>query len=383
MKKIIIVSLLLISNFAWGYAQFIGHGYTSCINCHFNPFGNGQLTDYGRAVSATAISSNALYPKSWDEEKIAYSSGFLFRKPKQKWLRTQINYRGFQLVSNPGSKSNQKEEWINMQFDARAALKFGEGDKAILVGDYGRVPDSENLPPGENQHDFRSRNLYAGYRFSKKFGLYAGLMDKVYGLRVVEHIAYSRLNPQITQNDQTYGVAGHYLDEQWEGGVHFFNGNNYQDAEYKMKGASTMFEKTISNLHRIGASFLTSSNDYLKLTSYAVHGRFNLKEGSALLAELGQTDKTSRKDSPSMTSRYGLLQTYVRPIRGLYVLANIEYLKNNISENDYILRWGPAIQYFPIQRIELRADIYDTRNFLSTTSRKDSWMYLLQAHIWL
>ena len=383
MKMLLIYLLIIFSKQSWGYANYIGHGYTSCINCHFNPFGNGQLTDYGRAVSATAISAKTFYPQSWDEEKIAYSSGFLFRKPKQNWVRTQVNYRGFSLVTNPGSKGREEREWINMQFDARLALKFGQNDKFIFAGDYGKIALPSNIEPGESDQEYRSRALYVGYRVNSKFGVYAGLMDKVYGLRVIEHISFSRINPQITQNDQTYGVAGHLLHGDWEGGAHVFVGNYYQDPEYRMKGGSAMVEKTIFGQHRVGASFLSSKNDFQKLTSYAAHGRFNLKEGSALLAELGQTEKKSQDDSPSSTARYGLLQTFVRPTRGFYMFANIEYLKNDITESDYLVRWGPGLQYFPIQRIELRADIYDTRNFISNTSIKDSWMYLLQTHIWL
>jgi hypothetical protein len=137
MKLLLIVFLFLFSTFASAYTQFIGHSYTSCLNCHFNPSGGGPLNDYGRVVSATLISSGALYPKSWNEEKIAYTSGFLFRKPKQDWLRTQINYRGFQVVQNPGSSKNEQKRWINMQADARVILKFGENDKFIAVGQYG------------------------------------------------------------------------------------------------------------------------------------------------------------------------------------------------------------------------------------------------------
>ena len=378
----IIILLLLFTKLSWGYANFIGHGYPSCINCHFNPFGNGQLTDYGRAVSATAISARTFYPKTWDEEKIAYTSGFLFRKPTQKWIRTQINYRGFTVVSEPGSGSREQKQWIPMQFDARVAMKFGENDKFIFAADYGKVPLPADLDDGESDQKYRSRNLYAGYRFNKNFGVYAGLMDKVYGIRVVEHIAFSRETPRLRQNDQTYGVAGHYIFGEWEGGTHLFLGNYNQDASYRMKGASTMIERNIFGKHRLGASLLGSNNDYLKLTSYSVHGRFNLKEGSSLLAEIGQTEKAQDQLANS-TARYGLLQTYIRPFRGLYVLTNIEYLKEDITQETYNLRWGPGLQYFPIQRLELRADIYDTRTFLSNSSRRDSWVYLLQTHIWL
>lgn len=368
---------------SWAYPNYIGHGYPSCLNCHFNPFGGGQLNDYGRTVSATLISSRTFYPKTWSEEKIAYTSGFLFRKPKQNWFRAQANYRGFSLVRNPGSSSNEDKTWITMQFDVRGTVKFGENDKFIFVGDYGKTPKPQQPIPGLTQDDYRSRNLYFGYRPSKKVGIYAGLMDKVYGIRVIEHIAYSRVVPQVTMNDQTYGVAAHFLTDDWEGGVHGYIGNFSQDSDLRMKGVSTMWEKTVSKIHRVGASFLTQKNDYSSLTSYAVHGRFNIKDGSALLAELGQAAKTTDNNQDEGTSRYGLLQTSVRPFRGFYLLANVDYLKQDIKKSDYTVRWGPALQYFPIQRLEFRADIYDTRNFSSTTTNKDTWMYLLQTHIWL
>ena len=69
------------------------------------------MNDYGRAVSATLISARWLYPKTWTEEDLAEKSGFLFRKPKQDWSRTQVNYRRFRLTRNPGGK-NQTELWI-------------------------------------------------------------------------------------------------------------------------------------------------------------------------------------------------------------------------------------------------------------------------------
>lgn len=383
MKILLSLFMVFFMAEAWAYPNFIGHSYTSCLNCHYNPFGGGPLTDYGRAVSATTISSRALYPKSWDEEKIAYTSGFLFRKPKRNWLRTQVNYRGFQLVRNPGSTEAETKQWINMQADARMILKFGENDKFVAVGNFGYAPTPQSQLPDDKQSEWRSREYYLGYRFTPRFGVYAGLMDKVYGLRVVEHIAYSRTVPQVTQNDQTHGAVLHYIGETWEGGAQIFQGNLSQDKDIQMKGYSGTFEKTVFDLHRLGLSFLTSQNDYLELVSAAGHARFNLKEGSAVLMELGQTTQKVKNTGDKNTSRYGLLQTSLRPFRGLYFLTNVEYIKRNVDEEPYSVRWGPALQLFPIQRLELRLDVYNTRNFSPESSTKDSWMYLLQTHVWL
>lgn len=268
-----------------------------------------------------------------------------------------------------------------MQADARAIVKFGENDKFIAVFNYGYAPLPENMKGEESE--WRSREHYIGYRPTPKFGVYAGLMDKAFGVKVIEHIAFSRQAPEVMQNDQTHGVLLHYLGDSWEGFAQGFAGNLTQDEELRMKGASVQFEKTAWNIHRLGASLMKSSNNFQDLLSYSAHARLNLKEGSAILSELGQVDRKTENGEDDRTMRYGLLQTYLRPVRGLYFLANIEYFERDIKEEDYTVRWGPGVQYFPIQRIELRFDAYNTRNFSPDNSSKDSWMYLFQTHLWL
>jgi hypothetical protein len=381
MRYFFLSILLALSFNALAYTNYIGHGYTSCLNCHYNPFGGGPLNDYGRALSATAISGRLFIPSSVTEEQLAYTSGFLFRKPKQDWLRTQINYRGFQVVNNPGTSTAESKQWINMQFDGRLILKGGKNDKLVAVMNYGYAPLPTQVTADEPE--WRSREHYIGYRPTSKVGVYAGLMDKVYGIKVIEHIAYARTLPRATQNDQTHGIAGHYLGEKWEGGAHFFVGNLTQEEDERLKGFSTMFERTVAEIHRLGASFQSASNTFVDLLTYSVHGRFNLKEGSSVLAEFGQAKQVTQNHSDDRSSRYGLLQTYLRPFRGLYFLTNIEYLKNNIELDSYTTRWGPGIQYFPLQRFEFRFDLYNTRNFSPDSSTKDTWMYLFQTHIWL
>jgi hypothetical protein len=128
---------------------------------------------------------------------------------------------------------------------------------------------------------------------------------------------------------------------------------------------------------------MLSKNDYVKLLSYSMHSRFSLTDGSALLFEFGQTEKISLGNRGDRIGRYGLLQTFSRPFRGLYFIANIEYSKTDLSSPATSIRWGPGIQYFPIQKVELRGDLYNTRTFNPTATTQDGWMFLFQTHVWI
>ncbi len=376
--------LFLLSLNVYSYPHYIGHGYTTCKSCHYNPFGGGMVNDYGRVVNATSIASGALYPKSMTNEDIAYHSDFLFGAYKPKNLRLQANYRGISITNNPGSSKSETKRWITMQQDLRGVLKFGKDAKFLISGSISKTPETTRSGSGaEDESNFRSREHYVGYKFSKKWGAYAGLLDHVYGIRFVEHIFSSRTQPQVSQNDQGHGVAFHYLNGDWEGGVHGFVGNLSQEADLRMVGFSGILEKTVADIHRIGASIKKSSNDYLDLLAYGAHGRISLNSGSSVQMELGQVNKTPVSGGDTVTSRYGILQTYLRPYRGIYLFTNVEYSKKDIEEDDYTVVWGPGIQYLPIHRTEFRLDLQNIRNFDEKKSVRDSWQLLLQAHFWL
>jgi hypothetical protein len=150
-----------------------------------------------------------------------------------------------------------------------------------------------------------------------------------------------------------------------------------------MKGGSAMVERTVGEIHRVGLSAMINGNEIYDQNNFAIHGRFNMKEGSAILTEIGQSFKEIKATKHELKSRYGLLQIYQRPARGLYFFQNIEYAKADLDDDNYIVRWGPGLQFFPAQRIELRGDIYNTRVFGPEASAPDSWTLLLQTHLWL
>lgn len=361
----------------WAYPNYISYGYNTCMNCHFNPMGGGSLTDYGRAMVATEIAD-----RQWkqSDEKVADQSGFFFGKPGNDWFRPQVNYRGLYYDSDPG-KGVAKNEWINMDLSASLALKFF-GDKLIMVGNAGYAP-RPRASRGDTKtfQEFRTREHYIGYRFSSSFGVYAGLMDKAFGIRVPDHIVFSRSTTRLNQNDQTHGVLFHFVTENWELALQPFVGNMVQEADLRQKGGTVQVGRMIGQSTRIGGSYLQSSSEFLKTMMYSIDLRAGFGESNSLMLELGQVEN-SPKSRDKTTGRYVLLQNQWRLRRGLSSILTAEMLQPNIKESGEIYRLGPGIQYFPINRVELRADIYDTRQRSSAAYTDDSWMITGQVHVW-
>ena len=385
MNKFIVFSLfgILFSAKVIAYPQFIAHGYNSCITCHYNPFGNGPVNDYGRAVGGTMVSSRGFYDENKPEDLIAKETGFFFKEASNKHFRPFVGYRGMLLKNNLGEGS-EKTEYINMQVDANLVVKFGEKDNYILSGTVGYAPvprSLKNTSSGQSMDEYRSREYYAGFRPTPEWGIYAGFMDKPFGIRVAEHNAYSRMTPLLTMNDQSHGVLLHYTNPNFETGFNLFVGNLGNPKDVQTKGLSTIFEYTLFEKHRIGLSLMKEKNDYMNLTAVALHTRSQLSYGTSLLFELGKVDKEPTTGSWKKSEYYTLLQNHIKAFRGFYILNSIEYYKSSLDRN-YRVRFGPGVQYFPMAKIETRLDVYNTRNFSDDASTSDKWDLLAQIHLW-
>jgi hypothetical protein len=375
-------SLSLIEN-SFAYPNFISYGYQSCLSCHYNPFGNGPLTDYGRAVGATAIADRIFWSKSASEEQIAKNSDFFMGKSeiteKKKWFRPSASYRGL-YISRDFNKDSKQNDYITMDASVAAAMTFYD-EKLIAVGQIGYAPTPITVKArGDELEEYRSREYYVGYRLEKEIGIYAGLMDKVYGIRVPDHRAYSRQLTANDQNDQTHGVLAHYSVDPIEFGVHAFIGNMVQDADLRQRGISAQFEYSTSTYTRVGASFISSRSDFKDVTAQAVHLRAGAGKGNSVMLEIGEV-QTLAQGKDKVQGRYMFLQNHLNFRRGLYGLMTVEANQNNIENRDFTARFGPGVQWFPTYRVEVRTDLYNTKSY-GTAAIQDTWTAMGQLHLW-
>jgi hypothetical protein len=362
------------------YPQFIGHGYNSCVTCHYNPYGGGMLNDYGRALSANKISARWFHDAAKSEETIAEESGFLYRKPDTTWLRTALKYRGLGLRKSHGTPSAENE-WIHMVARGAVTLKFGQRDQILIGGNFDYAPPPRGMQ-NFDEPSYRSREHYVGLRLFPSFGVYLGLLDKVYGLRVPDHIAYSRTTTLNTMNDQTHGLKTHLLLGNWEWGFHYYVGNLTSDEEVRQKGWSTMLEYGWSPTFQPGISLSASESVFTRFQSFALHHKTGFAEGSSLVTEVGQRKRTLILTERETTARYGFLQGHLNLARGVYLIQTAEYLKSDLESQDYIIRLGPGVQLFPHQGFEFRIDLYNSRVYFVDGVNKDVWDLTAQVHLW-
>lgn len=360
----------------WAYPNFISYGYQSCLACHYNPYGNGPLTDYGRAVAASSLSDRSLWSAKLNDEQIANISDFFMGykdiSKKQKWLRPYASYRGLMVTRSPWDEPDNR--YITMDASVGLALKF-LNDKLYFVGQMSYAPP-RGL--GDDIKNYRTREHYVGYRINEKFGVYAGLMDKVFGIRIPDHTAYSRQVTNLNQNDQTHGVVGHYSYKKFEAGLHIFAGNLIQDQELRQQGVSGQVEYSLNETTRLGTSALVSSSDLQDINMFAAHLRTAVGKGNSIMLEVGRVAKDT-VGSGSETTYYTMMQNHYAFGKGLWGLFTAEAALPESS--DLILRFGPGFQWFPMQRVEVRVDLYNTKNY-GTFTLADEWYLASQIHLW-
>ena len=208
-------------------------------------------------------------------------------------------------------------------------------------------------------------------------------MDKAYGLRIDDHSAFSRSTTGIAQNDQSHLLLVHYVNENWDLGFNYFLGNMEQEDNLRQKGFSFVSEYSLYPKTRIGASFLSSSSEFVKNQNYALHARIGFGKGSSVMFELGDIGKSAVTGSTEVKSRYYFMQNQIAITRGLYFNYALEWFIPDTEDESKTLRLGPGLQWLPGQRLEFRIDVWNSRAFNPNGVSKDTWDFAGQVHVWL
>lgn len=383
MPLILIFFLLSISDRAFAYPEFIGYKYASCLTCHYNGHGNGPLNDYGRALFAAEIAARGLAFGRTDEQ-LGEASGFFGSAKMPNWFQPGIKGR-YLLIKNNPPYSKEEVRDIVMQADFNVASFWRQDQKLGFIGSVGYVPVPQRLQlasQGRKVDEWISREHYLRIGYGDNWWFYAGMMDKVYGIRIVDHTAFSRSKTGLAQNDQAHGVIAHYVQPTYEASVNLFAGNLYQDAELRQQGLSGMFDYELVEAWRLGVSALYSTNKYIKNGRFGVHTRFGAGHGAALLLDTGII-QNEPKSGDAKKGYYLYGETMQRLVRGFHFFMTAQSYKDDMTgsaKDQFVSSFGMMI--FPAQRFELRVELADRRQFTDNSEvQEDTWVMLTQAHI--
>ncbi len=383
MPHILIFLALFMPWSASAYPEFIGYKYASCLTCHFNGHGNGPLNDYGRALWAAEIGGRAFAFGRTDEE-LGQASGFLGSVQFPFWIRPGLKGRQLVMKPNPPSSGAYTRN-ITMQADANLAIFFDRNQKYGFIGSIGYVPEPQryaNIQGGKKIEEMISREHYVRVLYGENLWLYAGMLDKVYGIRHVNHTAFNRAKLGFGQNDQAHSFIAHYIQPKYEFTVDLFMGNLFQDAKLRQKGVSTLYEYEPAEAWRIGGSALYSFNDYIKNGRVGVFNRYGFGDGSALLGELGLIhDDPKVGDAKLGYYFYG--QAIQKLYRGYHVFVVGQLYKDDMKAGrPDLLRTGAGLLIFPASRFEWRVELENGRQFTDSAEvQRESWIILTQLHV--
>jgi hypothetical protein len=376
-----------IGSAAQAYPGFVAHGYTTCMACHYNPLGNGPLNDYGRALSATLISARPLWIKNGPEaeEETVAESGFLGPVKLPFWLRPALAYRG--MGYNDAIESeNKTHRWINMQADATLTLQSRDA-KWIATATYGFIPAPATVSASQQSLYTKtiSREHYLAYRGLKHVHFYLGLMDTAYGLRIPEHDDFIRQFEGRGKNDQNHGLLVNITDKKWDLFLNPVIGNLQQDTHLRQKGIIASYEREFFEGSRFGASVWDTADQYRYREMLGLYGKMELtKNGAGLLSEISLMRTGTRGADDGATGEVSFLQSTMVIERGWYFLFTLQNMISDFkSDSNRFVSAGPTLQWFPIQRIELRADLLTTRSLSGSNLAPDDYSALFQIHAWL
>jgi hypothetical protein len=278
-----------------------------------------------------------------------------------------------------------------MQTDAGVTLQADENGKYVAVGTWGNmVSKSDYLQGQQGLNRIYAREYYLRAEAAKGFWIYLGLLEKVFGIRNIDHTSYQRTYQgfNVATDDtngitHSHGVMLQKIEEKWELTGNYFIGHPRDSETYKQKGFSLMGEFEVADRSRLGTSYLDSKNDLQKKTMYALHFRKGVSKGSALLFEYGIIQNQAQTGTQDKTvGSYNLIQGLFLLTRGYNFTSSIErYNEEFKPEKPDRWKYTMGLLMFPMPRLELRADVVNGRDFSNQNASDDSWALQGQVHV--
>lgn len=348
--------------------------------------GGGSLNDYGRALFAsefTAAENNA------SAEAMVSESGFLGKKELPWWIRPGFKFRGMFLKTRLEDSNNSTTRTFPMQISLNTAFPLDKKSEKLIVTSVDYAPvvtnDATTSSSGKKPMSLVAKEYYYRWQLTKGYILYAGLMEKPYGIRHADHTAVNRgmSGFGLSESDQSHGLILQYNKDEIEAFFDLFFGNLSQDAPLRQKGLSLTTEYAYDKKITFGASLLKSSNEYLDMKRIGVHTRIGYTKGKSVIAEIGiRSDKPLKISDPEKNGYYSYIQSLVSYSQGYNILTTYQIYKDDMTSTGTARnRLGLGMLCFPWKKTEIRAELINDRTVADQNSVPDTWTAQTQVHV--
>ncbi len=378
----IVLALVAVTARAEAYPWMLRHGYSGCANCHADPSGGGLLTTRGRIAGDLLLRM----PYARPPEEAGRAAGFLFGAAKlPPGVLLGGDLREAALFVKPAGQPATTDVFL-MQGDVsgQATVSRVRANASVGFAQKGALPAS--LTTG-TKNNVVSRVHWIGIDLGdeKQFLVRAGRMNLPFGLRSVEHVAWTRTFTRTDANqDQQHGAAFAWNLDEWRGEVMAIAGNFQERPDaFRERGYSGYLEWDPVPKFTVGASSLiTHASRGLDPNGVPLiadlirqaHGLF-LRYAPAMPLVLSLEGDVLYDSQPASAATGAIngaglvnhLQADFEPIQGLHFVAIGELLdrKSDLASatggtSPWLRGWG-VIDWFFAPHADVRVDaIYES-----------------------
>ena len=391
-----------ISPSAAAYPWMIRHEYSACVLCHADPSGGGLLTEYGRAQSEILLRTQ--YGKAVDDPgKVGEFLFGAFTMPDALLLggdaREAILY-----VKPEGAPSTNDVFLMQGDLEGQVTVSRLRANASIGFAQEGALAAS--ITKG-SKNNLVSRLHWLGVDLGSdnQFLIRAGRMNLPFGLRSVEHVAWTRVYTRTDSNDQQQdGAAFAFNVPNLRGEVMAIAGNFQESPDaFRERGYSAYVEWDPVAQFALGASSLvTHANHGVDPTGTPLpgdlirqaHGIFARAVPWKPLVLSMESDILYDSQPPTFTNgaqngagSVTQLQADLEPIQGVHVIGIGEmlYRKSDVPGPEDIAPWWRGwlvLNWFFAPHADVRLDgIYESDAF--SGERLGVTTLLAQLHVFL
>jgi hypothetical protein len=354
MRKLVFLGLLVLAAFAPKVAQAypqwqFSSGTSRCNQCHFSPSGGGLITNYGRDATGEDLSS------------FEGNGGFLwgaFELPG--WLALGFDTRGAVLRHQAGNPEPTTAVFP-MQADLQARVAFADAfSLSATVGYRGQARKSPAGLGNENYYPASadvviSREHYLMWR-SGALGPYvrAGRFFAPYGLRLAEHTTYVRRDNGFNLLQETYGLSGGLVQNEWELHATLFLPDLLRSFGSQEKGFAAMFEKRFADAYAVGVDARVALGEGGKRYGGGLFGKAYVAAIKTMLMAQGDFFQVQGDSGTASSQLIGYVGPTVMPVRGIWLGAYAEVNQTDIKvKGTATTAVNGQLNWFPYPHLEL------------------------------